>query len=60
MQNGTRNRSNSLPALANDDGVAIIDAEARGHVRRDVAVPLLIPARMCKSLIHALVFVSRQ
>lgn len=31
------------PALADDDGVTIADAEAGRHVRRHVAVPLLIP-----------------
>ena len=34
----------AAPALADDDGVALVDAEAGRDVRRDVAVALLVPA----------------
>lgn len=34
----------SAPALANDDGIALLDAEAGGDVGRHVGVPLLVPA----------------
>ena len=33
-----------MPALPDDNGVALADAETRRHMRRDVAVPLLVPA----------------
>ena len=39
-----RRREQWAPALANDDVVALCDAEAGRHVGRDVAMPLLIPA----------------
>ena len=32
-----------VPALANGDVVALLDAEARGAVSGDVGVPLLVP-----------------